>query len=298
MEKTRIQKYYSSIVVEDLLILYNCQNIMQIPHLDQAVLSTSSKNFLLDKQEILNAFAACLLLTGQRGAATRARKSIAAFQLRKDSMLGCMVTIRRSKMFALLDKILTFVLPRLHNIQNAIRQSKMSSTKTFTDRRLRSTFLALPSRPEPRSGLREKILSSWEEADRAPFPPAGGVPRAQLGPTNQILPDPTAEEAQLYLASSTQSFRSNLRKHLQLGVKEPILFPEIESMFEGLSVIKGLNVIFSLSTHRFKKPGRRESDQIEYRYQVELNRYIAREPIDLIFFSAFQYPNVWTKSVL
>lgn len=113
MQKQRLYKYYKNIIVEDILLAQNYSTVMQLPQVNHATLSTTSKVYLLDKKESICAFAACYLLTGQKSVPTRARKSIAAFKLREKSLIGCLVTLRGKALYALMDKILSFSLPRL-----------------------------------------------------------------------------------------------------------------------------------------------------------------------------------------
>ena len=113
MQKQRLYKYYKNIIVEDVLLVQNYSTIMQLPQVNHAILSTTSKLYLSDKKESICAFAACYLLTGQKSVPTRARKSIAAFKLREKSLIGCLVTLRGEALYALMDKILSFSLPRL-----------------------------------------------------------------------------------------------------------------------------------------------------------------------------------------
>ena len=125
MQKQRLHKYYKNVVIEDLLLLYNCSSIMQIPLIEHVKVSTTSKSYLLDKRGAIPPFAACYLLSGQKSVPTRAHKSIAAFKLRENSLIGCMVTLRGDKMYQLLDKLISFILPRMYDYRgNRVGSSK------------------------------------------------------------------------------------------------------------------------------------------------------------------------------
>ena len=113
MQKPRFYKHYQHVVVEDLLLVFNINSIMQLPQVQKVVLNTSCKLYVLDKKAVARAFAALQLLTGQMGKVTLARNSIAAFKLRQHNLLGCKVSLRRAKMYIFLEKLLTFVLPRV-----------------------------------------------------------------------------------------------------------------------------------------------------------------------------------------
>lgn len=201
MKQTRIQKHYSNIVVEDFLLIYNCQNVMQLPEMNKAVLSTSSKSFLLDKQNSINSFATCLLVSGQRSALTRAQKSISGFILRKGSVIGCMVTMRKDKMYALLDRIVSFVLPAL--------QGQTAKLKKSTFRNLQLDLAKKGSLYEINTN-REALFHRGSKAN------VKNVPSLQIGVA--CVQSPSG-----WLSGEEQ-------RDISFGVKEPTLFPEIESL--------------------------------------------------------------------
>ena len=118
MRKPRFYKHYQHVVVEDLLLLFNINSIMQLPQIQKVVLNTSSKLYVLEKKQVGRAFAALNLLAGQLGKITLAHNSIAAFKLRQHNLLGCKVSLRRAKMYIFLDKLLTFVLPCVRELDN------------------------------------------------------------------------------------------------------------------------------------------------------------------------------------
>lgn len=118
MQKPRFYKHYQHVVVEDLLLLFNINSIMQLPQIHKVVLNTSSKLYVLEKKQVARAFAALNLLVGQFGKITLAHNSIAAFKLRQHNLLGCKVSLRRAKMYIFLDKLLTFVLPCVRELNN------------------------------------------------------------------------------------------------------------------------------------------------------------------------------------
>jgi len=56
-------------------------------------------------------------LTGQKATVTWSRKSVAAFRLRKNSVIGCRVTLRKNMLFNFFEKYILFYLPRLYDWQ-------------------------------------------------------------------------------------------------------------------------------------------------------------------------------------
>ena len=115
MQEQRINKYNKYVVAEDFIIISNYNSVMEFPFFLRAVINTTSKEYLIDKKQSISALAAGFLLSGQKTIPTRARKSIAGFKLREGALIGCRTTLRRKKLYNILDKLLIFVLPRLYS---------------------------------------------------------------------------------------------------------------------------------------------------------------------------------------
>ena len=77
------------------------------------ILNATSSNFPCDSNVVMHTFGGSLLETTIKCVPTRARKSIAFFEIRKENLLGLRVTCRKTIAFSLLDKLLIWVLPRL-----------------------------------------------------------------------------------------------------------------------------------------------------------------------------------------
>jgi large subunit ribosomal protein L5 len=72
---------------------------------------------LNDKKIIDDASEAMTLIAGQKSVVTKARKSIAGFKLREGVSIGCKVTLRGTRMYEFLDRLLTFALPRVRDFR-------------------------------------------------------------------------------------------------------------------------------------------------------------------------------------
>lgn len=112
MLNPRLETFYEKIICEDFVVLYNFTNIAKLPKLENAILSSTSNNFGSSKISVLQSFCGWRLATSQKSVVTRARKSIALFNLRKDALLGLKVTLRKKTLFSFFDKVLIFVLPK------------------------------------------------------------------------------------------------------------------------------------------------------------------------------------------
>ena len=112
MLNPRLERFYEKIICEDFIVLYNFTNITLLPKLENAILSSTSKNFGSSKITVLQSFCGWRLATGQKSVVTRAHKSIALFNIRKDALLGLKATLRKKTLFSFFDKVLLFVLPK------------------------------------------------------------------------------------------------------------------------------------------------------------------------------------------
>ena len=110
--------YYKSVVCQDIIYTRNFQNIMELPQIVQCVLNSSSADALKEKSRGLAAHIALQTISCQKGKATRSRKSIAFFQLRKGNLLGCTVNLRGAALYSFLDQYVFLVSPLLR--KNAV----------------------------------------------------------------------------------------------------------------------------------------------------------------------------------
>ncbi|MBM3206822.1 MAG: 50S ribosomal protein L5 [Candidatus Staskawiczbacteria bacterium] len=114
---SRFSSYYEEIVYPDLLLKLPIQNIHELPKLNKLVLHSSSSDIVQDKKRILPILTAFEYLTGQKAITTWSKKSVAAFRLRKNMLLGCRVTLRKNVLFRFFEKYTVCYLPRLYDWQ-------------------------------------------------------------------------------------------------------------------------------------------------------------------------------------
>ena len=114
---TRFSTYYEHIVCPDLILKLPISNINELPKFDKLVLHSSSSDIVQDKKQVLPVLMAFEYLTGQKATLTWSRKSVAAFRLRKNSVIGCCVTLRKNVLFKFFEKYALFYLPRLYDWQ-------------------------------------------------------------------------------------------------------------------------------------------------------------------------------------
>ena len=109
----RLLSYYYMVICPDLIWKHNIENIMELNKykFKNLVISTSGANFLTDKNYSISAMAALEYITGQKGEIRYAKKSIAAFKLRKNMVIGCKVTLRGANGYRFLDTLLYIISP-------------------------------------------------------------------------------------------------------------------------------------------------------------------------------------------
>ncbi len=121
--KTRLQTHYEETVRKALEEQYGYTNPHRIPRLQKITLNMGIGSAIGDKK-ILEIARDCMTdITGQRPVITLARKSIANFKLREGMPIGCMVTLRRHRMYEFLDRLVSIVLPRVRDFRGINRNA-------------------------------------------------------------------------------------------------------------------------------------------------------------------------------
>jgi len=121
---TQLEIYYRQEVIPQLIKIFNYKNVMQVPRLEKIVLNMGLGEASQNMKLLDSAVEELQGLAGQRPVITRAKKSIAAFKLRAGMPIGCMVTLRRERMYDFYSKLVNVALPR-------VRDFKGLSSKAF-----------------------------------------------------------------------------------------------------------------------------------------------------------------------
>jgi large subunit ribosomal protein L5 len=114
---SQLQTFYEDQIVPQIKEKFNYTNIHQIPKLEKIVLNMGLGEAIQNIKILDSAVEELMSITGQRPVVTRAKKSIAAFKLRTGMPIGCMVTLRRSRMFDFLNKLVNVALPRVRDFR-------------------------------------------------------------------------------------------------------------------------------------------------------------------------------------
>jgi large subunit ribosomal protein L5 len=119
----RLKDLYENAVRPQLIKEFNYRNIMEVPRLIQVVLNMGLGEAIQNIKILDNAVEELALIAGQKPVITRAKKSIASFKLRENMPIGCMVTLRRDRMFEFLDKLIHVALPRVRDFRGVSAKS-------------------------------------------------------------------------------------------------------------------------------------------------------------------------------
>ena len=109
---------YKSRIVEALRASQGYKNIHQVPKVTKVVVNTCINAGLADyKQALEDAKNELAVITGQRPAETRSKKSIANFKLRQHQAIGAKVTLRGQRMYEFLERLIRTALPRIRDFR-------------------------------------------------------------------------------------------------------------------------------------------------------------------------------------
>jgi large subunit ribosomal protein L5 len=119
----RLQEYYRDVVRGELQKRFGYRNPMQIPKLDKVVLNMGVGEATQDSKKLQSAMAELALISGQKPAVCRARKSVANFKLREGMAIGCKVTLRKRRMYEFVDRLINIALPRVRDFRGVSAKS-------------------------------------------------------------------------------------------------------------------------------------------------------------------------------
>jgi len=118
-----LREHYYNDVVPDLQSALGCKNIMEVPKLDKIVLNMGLGEAITNIKILDSAVAELRAIAGQQPVIRRAKKSIAAFKLRKGMPVGCMVTLRKNRMYDFYNKLVNIALPRVRDFRGISAQA-------------------------------------------------------------------------------------------------------------------------------------------------------------------------------
>jgi len=113
----RLRTEYEENIRKVLQEQFSYKNVMQMPKLDKIVLNMGVGEAVADTKKVKLAAAEMEKIAGQKPVITYARKSIAGFKVREDMPLGVKVTLRKTRMYEFLDRLVNIALPRVRDFR-------------------------------------------------------------------------------------------------------------------------------------------------------------------------------------
>ena len=114
---SRLQAYYRDTVVKQLMKQFGFRTVMQVPRIEKITLNMGVGEAVADKKIMDNAVADMAKIAGQKPLVTKSRKSIAVFKIRTGYPVGCKVTLRGTRMYEFLDRLVTVAIPRIRDFR-------------------------------------------------------------------------------------------------------------------------------------------------------------------------------------
>jgi large subunit ribosomal protein L5 len=113
----RLRTHFDQVVRKKLAEEFGYKNPMQIPVLKKVVINMGVGEGVNDRKKVDQAAADLALISGQKVIITKARKSIATFKLRDGQAIGCKVTLRKTRMYEFIDRLINIGLPRVRDFR-------------------------------------------------------------------------------------------------------------------------------------------------------------------------------------
>ncbi|MBV9758477.1 MAG: 50S ribosomal protein L5 [Alphaproteobacteria bacterium] len=113
----RLQRRYLEQLRPQLQKEFGYKNPMQVPKLEKIVVNMGVGEATGDQKKLDAAVAELALIAGQKPVKTQAKKAIAQFKIRKGLPIGCMVTLRKARMYEFLDRLVNIALPRVRDFR-------------------------------------------------------------------------------------------------------------------------------------------------------------------------------------
>jgi large subunit ribosomal protein L5 len=114
---SRLKKIYDEEIKISLQEKMKYKSSMEVPVIQKITINVGLGQAVKDKKVIDHAVGDIEKISGQKPVITKAKKSIAAFKLRKGMSIGCKVTLRKTIMYEFLDRLINVALPRVRDFK-------------------------------------------------------------------------------------------------------------------------------------------------------------------------------------
>jgi large subunit ribosomal protein L5 len=115
--KARLRLQFEETIRAEMTKQFNYKNVMQVPMITKVVLNMGIGEGVADRKKVDSAAADLSLIAGQKAVITMSRKSIANYKLRDGQAIGAKVTLRKTRMYDFLDRLVNIALPRIRDFR-------------------------------------------------------------------------------------------------------------------------------------------------------------------------------------
>ncbi|MDF2114933.1 50S ribosomal protein L5 [Roseiarcaceae bacterium H3SJ34-1] len=112
-----MRKLYDEVVRKKMIEEFGYKNPLEVPVIEKIVLNMGVGDAVNDTKKVTTAAGDLALIAGQKPVVTRARKAISTFKLRENMPIGAKVTLRKTRMYEFLDRLVTIALPRIRDFR-------------------------------------------------------------------------------------------------------------------------------------------------------------------------------------
>jgi large subunit ribosomal protein L5 len=113
----RLKTHFEEVVRKQLSEQFGYKSRMQVPVIEKIVINMGIGEGVADRKKVESAAADLALISGQKAVITKARKSIATYKLRDGQAIGCKVTLRKTRMYEFVDRLINIALPRVRDFR-------------------------------------------------------------------------------------------------------------------------------------------------------------------------------------
>ncbi|WP_130807963.1 50S ribosomal protein L5 [Senegalia massiliensis] len=120
---SRLKEKYTNDVVPSLVEKFNYKNVMEVPKLEKIVINIGMGLAKDNPKALETAIEELKIITGQKPVTTKAKKSVSNFKIREGMPVGAKVTLRGTRMYDFLDKLMNIALPRVRDFRGVSKTS-------------------------------------------------------------------------------------------------------------------------------------------------------------------------------
>ena len=112
-----LRRKYNEEIVPKLTEQFGYESVMEVPKLRKISINQGLGDATQDKKVVDNAFNDLAVIAGQKPVTTIAKKSVSNFKLREGMPIGCKVTLRKNRMYEVLERLIAVALPRVRDFR-------------------------------------------------------------------------------------------------------------------------------------------------------------------------------------